>query len=66
MNRILCFLTGGHKYRDENLQSRLEGDSWIANNRCIKCGKPYEVQLPVSKILRGYELIEHMREGEEE
>lgn len=65
MNRILCFLTGGHKYKDANLQTRFEGDNWIANNRCMKCGKLYEVQLSVNEILRGYELMEHMREGEE-
>lgn len=43
MKRFLCWLTGGHKYRDENIKSELVPDDVrqvILSNECIKCGEP--------------------------
>lgn len=41
MRAFMCFLTGGHKYADENLKSELIPDDTrhiILSNACVKCG----------------------------
>lgn len=39
--RILCWLTGGHRYADANLTSvsMPENDATCFINHCVKCGK---------------------------
>ena len=40
MNKFFCWLTGGHKYEDKNLESAYSpytGQQLIVN-RCAKCG----------------------------
>ncbi|MBE6685757.1 MAG: hypothetical protein E7591_00820 [Ruminococcaceae bacterium] len=40
MNRLMCFLTGGHKYSDANIKTQtMPDDSNIVEitNPCIKC-----------------------------
>lgn len=41
MNRLMCFLTGGHRYADKNIKTELIPDDTrriILSNECIKCG----------------------------
>lgn len=53
MNKLLCFLTGGHKYSSANTESTyLEHNRSVKlQNRCLKCGKIYTVILDIDKIL---------------
>lgn len=40
MNKLLCFLTGGHKYHDANLKT-CQGSRFgfvRLTNHCVKCG----------------------------
>ena len=62
MNRLFCFLTGGHKYENKNIETETVGDDYIVKNACIKCGKLYEAHLSWSDICKGYELMDHMKE----
>lgn len=42
MNKLLCFLTGGHKYADKNIKTELIPDDTkhvILSNECVKCGE---------------------------
>lgn len=43
MNKLMCFLTGGHKYADVNIKTdQIPPDTKriILTNECIKCGEP--------------------------
>lgn len=51
MNRLLCFLTGGHRYSDIKLRCRVVGDEIVYKNLCVKCGKMFEARLPKSAII---------------
>jgi hypothetical protein len=51
MNRLLCFLTGGHRYSGIKLRCKVVGDEIVYNNLCLKCGKMFEVRLPKSAII---------------
>ena len=66
MNRLFCFLSGGHRYNDKNLEAQTVGEDCVITNVCIKCGKKYETHLLWKDILRGEELMEHIKEGAEE
>ena len=66
MNRLLCLLSGGHRYEDKNLKAKTVGKECVITNVCIKCGKKYKTHLLWKDILRGEELMEHIKEGEEE
>lgn len=53
MNRLFCFLTGGHRYADKNLtagQSE-DPDFIVLRNRCVKCGKPYRAVIKLKNII---------------
>ena len=54
MNKICCFLTGGHKYKSSDLECKFDDDEGIVKftNRCSKCGKVSEVVVPQSSLLR--------------
>ena len=54
MNKIFCFITGGHKYKSSELEVKFDDDNGIAKftNRCSKCGKVSEVVVPQSILLR--------------
>ena len=41
MNRVMCFLTGGHRYHDKNMTtSQGSRFGWVRlTNHCVKCGK---------------------------
>lgn len=51
MNKLKCFLTGGHRYSDANTISVTnEGeDVYVFYNYCLKCGKPYTVKVDISR-----------------
>ena len=54
MNKVLCWLTGGHRYADMNLESSYNpytGQSILAN-RCVKCGKEITVTINVDEIIK--------------
>ena len=40
MNKFLCMITGGHRYKDSNLESKYLTDEkgTLLTNKCIKCG----------------------------
>lgn len=52
MNKIMCFLTGGHRYKASNLQSHID-DTYIVHftNFCVKCGKKYTYTIPYVNLL---------------
>lgn len=39
LKRIKCFLTGGHRYSDSNLQVIHDTTGYHFVNHCVKCGK---------------------------
>jgi len=49
MNKVRCFLSGGHKYSDSNwvMTERIKTCQVIFTNYCDKCGKMIDV--PVSR-----------------
>lgn len=53
MNKLCCFLTGGHEYEDSNLRA---SEDWkkgniVYRNFCVKCGKSYCFNVSISAIL---------------
>lgn len=55
MNRLLCFVTGGHRYADKNLISCPSNHKLFhttLHNECVKCGKPIEFEMNVGAIVR--------------
>lgn len=54
MNKICCFLTGGHKYKSSDLECKFDDDEGIVKftNRCSKCNEVSEVIVPQSILLR--------------
>lgn len=65
MNRLLCFLTGGHRFADTGLETKQQNnpDWYTFCNECIKCGKTIECELNVGAIIRGD--MERLKGGEE-
>jgi hypothetical protein len=53
MNRLRCFLTGGHRYVDTGISAKkCANPNWYTvTNQCIKCGKPIQIDLNVGKII---------------
>lgn len=56
MNKICCFLTGGHRYKDSDLEVKFNDDECTVtfSNRCNKCGNLIEVTVPQNSILRDF------------
>lgn len=54
MNKLLCFLTGGHKYADKNIVSYQHPHPGYVtlHNECIKCGKEIDFDFCVGAYLR--------------
>lgn len=55
MNRLVCFLTGGHKYADKNIKSELIPDDTrhiILSNECVKCGMIIEFIMDVDAQIK--------------
>lgn len=54
MNKLPCFLTGGHRYKDENLRVYRcdEDEKVIFRNYCTKCHKPVTTaEIPIRDII---------------
>ena len=53
MNKLICLLTGGHRYEDKNLVSyqNLNPDYVTLENKCVKCGKIIEFDFPIGAYL---------------
>ena len=49
MNKYLCFLTGGHRYRDTNMITSQGSRVGLVRltNHCVKCGKVCSFELNV-------------------
>ena len=45
MNKLCCFITGGHKYKSSDLECKFDDNEGtvIFINHCDKCGKIYKV-----------------------
>lgn len=54
MNKLVCFLTGGHRYADKNIiaYQHLNPDYVTLHNECVKCGKEIEFDFCVGAYLR--------------
>lgn len=54
MNKFFCWLTGGHKYEDKNLESSylLFTRQYLMVNRCVKCGKIYTATIDADAIIK--------------
>ncbi len=55
MQRLLCFLTGGHRYADKNIKSELIPDDTkhiILSNECVKCGTRTEFIMDVDAQIK--------------
>ena len=66
MNKLLCFLTGGHRYADKNIivYQHPHPDFVTLENKCVKCGKEVSFDFSVGKYLRVE--IEKLKGGEKE
>lgn len=52
MNRLMCFLTGGHKYFDKNIKTQIMPDDFNIvelTNPCVKCGTLSVFRMNVKK-----------------
>ena len=63
MNRVLCWLTGGHRYAAINLMSGsgLFTNGTVFSNHCLKCGKRYATVVDMEPIIQA-EIEKKMRE----
>ena len=54
MNKIMCFLTGGHRYSDANIRTQTMPDDFNIieiTNHCVKCGAVSVFYMNVGKII---------------
>ena len=53
MNKLCCFITGGHKYKSSDLECKFDDDEGIVRfiNHCDKCGKVSEVVVPQDSVI---------------
>lgn len=56
MNRVICLLTGGHSYIDQNnycVVQRYSGEveGLLVVNKCTKCGQRMETSVPIKNII---------------
>lgn len=54
MNRLFCWLTGGHRYNDGNLVTHTDHKTRYTglSNHCIKCGKRYSYLIDTEKLIQ--------------
>lgn len=52
MNRLLCFLTGGHRYADTGLKPKpCNNPNYMTYyNECIKCGKTTQFDVFIGSL----------------
>lgn len=55
IKKVFCFLTGGHRYKDENMKVTeiKKGTEYIFENYCCKCGKRMVHIIDIEDILNG-------------
>ena len=46
MNKIMCKLSGGHRYKSLDLEIISEDDIYIFRHKCCKCGNVKEWVVP--------------------
>ena len=66
MNRLMCFLTGGHKYYDKNIKTQIMPDDFNIvelTNPCVKCGTLSVFRMNVKKQIE--KDIEELKGGAE-
>lgn len=66
MNRLMCFLTGGHKYSDKNIKTQTMPDDFNIveiTNPCVKCGTLLVFHMNVKKQIE--KDIAELKGGEE-
>ena len=56
LNRFLCFITGGHRYKDIDGKAFENGKEMIFTHTCCKCGKKTKVSIPLTKLFSEWEL----------
>ncbi len=71
MNRLMCFLTGGHRYSDANIRTQTAPDDFdivILTNPCVKCGELSVFYMNVKNQLEKdiAEIKHRMKGGEQE
>ena len=55
MNKLMCFLSGGHRYADKNLKTELIPDDIrhvIISNECVKCGNAFVFIMDVNAQIK--------------
>ena len=54
MKKLLCFLTGGHRYADKNIiaYQHPNPDYVTLHNECVKCGKEIDFDFCVVAYLQ--------------
>lgn len=54
MNKLFCFLTGGHKYKDKDLivTDICIERKFVFENKCIKCGKIRKDSLDYDQVFK--------------
>lgn len=58
MNKLLCKITGGHRYADKNLRTYNDDKRrlvWVSN-WCCKCGEEYTYKIPYDRFYTQSEL----------
>ena len=68
MNKLLCFLTGGHRYSSANARTQTMPDDFNIveiTNPCIKCGTLSVFYMNVGKMISYDAEIKRTRGGAE-
>ena len=54
MKRLWCWLTGGHRYSDANLESLYNPytEQTVLSNRCVKCGKGIAITVDTHTLVK--------------
>ena len=56
MNRLLCWLTGGHKYADTGVVSAYDSHIGVfVRVRCGKCGKAHTMPVNTEEDIEAFE-----------
>lgn len=54
LRRLLCWITGGHKYADMNLKTYYDTENGksLMWNYCVKCGTAYLFKINTDEIVK--------------
>lgn len=56
LNRFLCFITGGHRYKDIDGKAFENGKEMIFTHTCYKCGMRKIIRVPYKSLFSPEEL----------